>query len=419
MSDVSGLQLRGKTYFARKRVPDDLRSILGKRELTKTLETSDKREAKRRLWPVLSAWETMFAELRNGTARPQLVDLAKHPLTPEAVEHSSWWHYSAALERDEAARRQRPSKEEVEAARKAMEADVRTQDTVDPIAVLGVAVDYIVKRDHKKFAAETRATYLGELRKHLDDGETVLIDHEVQAYVAENNLNVRPDSPEWRELAHRMMRAEIEALQRAQERDQGDYAGQPRDPIVKPSSPPHRPTISPAETIPAILEQFVADNSRGVSRTWLETTKRDVGLFLDLVGHDAPMSAITRAAVREWKSLLRQFPVKATNSSAFKGLLMRDVVAANAKAKPEDRKPPISDRTVNRHLSSLSAFCSWAVANEHLDQNPCAGQALPSRTPRHESLSPSISSTTCSAHRSSRDALGPRIGPTCTSPAFT
>lgn len=54
MSDVSGLQLRGKIYYARLRVPDDLRPAVGKQELTRTLRTSDKRLAKLRLYPVLA-----------------------------------------------------------------------------------------------------------------------------------------------------------------------------------------------------------------------------------------------------------------------------------------------------------------------------------------------------------------------------
>jgi integrase len=382
MSDVSGLQLRGKTYYARLRVPDDLRPVVGKRELTKTLQTSDKRVAKQRGFSILAAWEAMFAELRAGPIRP--ANLPGRPLTPEDVEHSAWWHHTAALDRLEAARHHRPTKDEIEAARRQAEADVKGLGDPNPIAVLAAAVDWWVKRDHKQLAADTRGRYLKELRKHLDEGETVLIDHEVEAYVAEHQLEVRPGSSAWREIAYRMMRAELEVQKRAEERDRGEFGGQPSDPMVKPVPAPRRPVAPASETIPMILEQFVVDNSRGVSRAWMDTIKRDVGLFLDLVGRDAPMSAITRAAVREWKALLRQFPVKATNSNAFQGLNMRTIVEANSKAKPEDRKSPISDRTVNRHISSLSAFCTWAVANDHLEQNPCTGQALAKQniTPR-------------------------------------
>jgi hypothetical protein len=40
-------------------------------------------------------------------------------------------------------------------------------------------------------------------------------------------------------LAKQLMRAEIEALERTLERDDGNYRGQPSDPIVKPPAPEH------------------------------------------------------------------------------------------------------------------------------------------------------------------------------------
>lgn len=42
------LQLRGSTYYFRRPVPEELRSIIGKRELIESLRTKDREEAKRR-----------------------------------------------------------------------------------------------------------------------------------------------------------------------------------------------------------------------------------------------------------------------------------------------------------------------------------------------------------------------------------
>jgi len=39
-------------------------------------------------------------------------------------------------------------------------------------------------------------------------------------------------------------------------------------------------------------------------------------------------------------------------------------------------KPTITHRTVNRHLSSLGAFCKWLVSHGYLDQNPVDGMTL-------------------------------------------
>lgn len=40
------------------------------------------------------------------------------------------------------------------------------------------------------------------------------------------------------------------------------------------------------------------------------------------------------------------------------------------------KRSVLSDRTVNRYLSSLSAFLSWAVANGFITDNACSGMSL-------------------------------------------
>ena len=57
----------------------------------------------------------------------------------------------------------------------------------------------------------------------------------------------------------------------------------------------------------------------------------------------------------------------------FKGMSIYQIVEANEVHK----RAVLSDRTVNRYLSSLSAFFSYAVANGYMTSNPCSGMALP------------------------------------------
>ncbi len=53
-------------YWLRKRVPDDLRTQLGKREEKRSLETRDPAEAKQRLAAVLVELDKRWANLRAG-----------------------------------------------------------------------------------------------------------------------------------------------------------------------------------------------------------------------------------------------------------------------------------------------------------------------------------------------------------------
>jgi hypothetical protein len=62
------LQLRGKTYWLRVRVPHELRLILGKGEVHRSLSTSDAAEAKRRVRIERVKVEAEFdaVSVRNG-----------------------------------------------------------------------------------------------------------------------------------------------------------------------------------------------------------------------------------------------------------------------------------------------------------------------------------------------------------------
>lgn len=101
--------------------------------------------------------------------------------------------------------------------------------------------------------------------------------------------------------------------------------------------------------------------------------RRDVSLLVHIAGDGCHVSKIDKKLVREWKALLIGFPVKATEMLAFKGMKLREIVAANEKIK----KPVLTDRSVNRYLSSLSGFCKWLVNNGYLEHNPVTGMSLP------------------------------------------
>lgn len=62
---------------------------------------------------------------------------------------------------------------------------------------------------------------------------------------------VEQGSTEWRDLAHGFGRAELEAILRTLEHDQGVFAGKPTDPIVKPPA-----TIAEALCPVPIMTQF-------------------------------------------------------------------------------------------------------------------------------------------------------------------
>ena len=335
---------RGAAYSARMRVPVDLVEFMGKRELVKSLGTSDVTEAKRRLYPVIANWQREFDDMRTRRA-----------LVPADRENAVWDHYTATIERDDKARSTLPGEAEIEAARAEVFARIDKEDIsgLDKLAFLNAGIDLMVAQRAGNVSAKHRQVKLAELRKHLAKGETALIAHEVDSYLEENGLLVQRGTPDWISLARHMMRAEVEALQRTLERDKGDYSGQPSDALVKPATGQRRgahEVAAPGESIAEALAAFKAENPNSVSKGRIEEACRDVGIFIDMDGISPafPVGKITKTHVRDWKALLMKYPLRATEVVGFRGLNINAAVALNEMHK----RPTLSDRTVNRYPTS-------------------------------------------------------------------
>lgn len=363
MARISYLLRRGASYYARAKVPNDLVDVIGKRELVKALGTKDENVAKRLLWPVVEAWNREFDDIRS-----------RRMLTPDDKADATWQHYTATLERDGHTRRNMPTVADIDAATE--EAIDRVQreriDIRDPAAMLDVTVELATLKRRREYEAKLRRAKLADMRKHLATGETALIEDEVDAYIDQNKLLIDPLSPDRGDLAQRLMRAEIEGLERTIERDRGDYTGAPKDPIVKPAAGTAREQAAPGETIMELFERYAAENPKGIAVDTIAQARRDVGSFVDFVGSTCPAHRIDKKAVREWKALLLKFPVKATESRDFASMTLSQIVRHNEKI----GKPVITHRTVNRYLAGFSAFCGWLVSHGYLDTNPADGMFL-------------------------------------------
>jgi integrase len=313
------LKRRGATYYARVVVPVDLQEVMGKIELAKSLGTSDPKEAKRQLTPVIDGWQREFDSLRR-----------KRGMTEADFAEATWQHYTSELEID-GWERALPAGDASPALR-----------------------------------AMSRGYQLKELRKHLGVGETVLVHWAADAFIAKNGLLVEPGSLRYRELCFRLMRAQIEVLQRADERDQGNYTGKAADPVVVRPVAPETPVAKPGESVMDLFEQYATENPKSIALATLAQARRDIGTFVSLVGKDFPATSIGKKSVREWKALLLRYPVKASEMLAFKGMGFREIVTHNETV----GKPVITHKTVNRYMAGFGGFCNWLAAHDYIDANP-------------------------------------------------
>lgn len=319
MSNGSNLKRRGSTYYARQIVPVELQHLMGTRELVRSLNTKDRRTANTRKLTVLSEWHAKFDDLRR-----------RRDMTESDFAKATWEHYATELRADELER--------------------TMPELVSATRLLG-------SREH----------HLRALREHLGRGETVLIEWAADAFIERHQLLVESGSSQYRELCFRLMRAQIEVLTRAGERDMGNFAGAPADPIVtRPAATAE--VAKPGERVMDLFDQYVKENPKGISQATIMQARRDIGTFIELVGEDFPVSKLDKKAVREWKSLLQAYPVKAAEIAIFKGMSFREIIEANGRAK--EPKRVITAKTVNRYLAAFGAFCNWLTAHDYIPANP-------------------------------------------------
>jgi integrase len=86
MAKSKGMFLRGSTWWARKDVPKELREIIGKTSLQKTLDTSDFEVAKIRFHGVMAQFEAIIARARKQLAG-QPIDMIVIDIDPKWSEN--------------------------------------------------------------------------------------------------------------------------------------------------------------------------------------------------------------------------------------------------------------------------------------------------------------------------------------------
>lgn len=198
---VRHLLNRSGRYHARLTVPKELRSVVGKRELRKPLG-GDYKTALKMLPGVVAELQhqIVLAERklagRSGLSGPTA---PRYPLAPDQIAYS---HYQQRLAFDDLLRN-------------------------NPLyASVGID-DMLVNRLREAIAGRADDQELNDL-----------VGVQIKRFRWAGNLDDVQGSDEWRVIARSLCHAELEALARASERDEGDFSGEPSTPMLRDATPP-------------------------------------------------------------------------------------------------------------------------------------------------------------------------------------
>lgn len=282
-------------FYARIAVPAALRESIGKSELVTPLG-GDRRAAMRLLPEAVAAFQRQL-----DTARPQ----NSVAVAPQVVRrHLSIEQLAARSYKDR------------------LRQDVVLRESTTAWAGAPIDTDY---------AASLRDGMAGRLTDSaLDD----LVGKRIEGFKAVGETIVVAGSPEWRRLAVAICAAEYEALERIFERDEGNFHGQPRHPVLKSLDEPER--VAPADVM-ELWDQYVAKRQKEGSM--LDGGRRQILAVKSLIRFTKKTNAndLTKRDISDWQDyLLTEISVRTiakvylpTIRSLFSWAVKRELMAIN------------------------------------------------------------------------------------------
>lgn len=315
------LYRRGGTYWFRRRVPDDVQEPLGTPQWRESLRTKDFETAKR-----AARRKGVETDGLIATARARLAGKASPPLDP---------------------------------ARAAAMADAWLAEVLDSEQDTRIAVGVASTRT---WLFEDAANYRRDLASMNLAGAADAVD----MALADAALWYPEGDPSRRLLGIEMLKARVRLIDLLERRLEGEVVDVEAPTLAAPTTPP-----TSGITVGKLIAAF---NAERVARHGEESTSRKYSHIFsaleEVLGPDKPVRSVTRADIREVRSLLQRVPKFATRR--YPGLTLTEA----ADKAEEDEGERIAPTTVNTYLQNLAAVFNWAVTEEYLDRSPAQGMKL-------------------------------------------
>jgi integrase len=337
MSLRTNIVRRRAIYYFRCRVPADLRTAVGRMELTRSLRTSCRFSAIRLASPLYTKTARLWRDLRQA-------------MTQDEINHllGSW--LSHALENDKTAR-----------------AD--TSFAEDRARRNGTAV-------HDEAAALWRwdaETRLEEWQQVVERHDWAAGEHLANVVIEQHNLKIAKESDAYRMLRMGLCLASLDLEGVRVERSMGRWGAKPQlfADVPTPQAgavADTRPTsLGVSKPLGAAIAEFVIEvqKTRGYRPKRIMDFNAALKLLARHLGEDRPISGIAKKDIGEFRSLLTKLPTNFTKR--FPDL---DLAAIVAKAE-ECHLATLTPQTINgKYLAIVHEFFAWCVSCGDLDENP-------------------------------------------------
>ncbi|MCP1173658.1 site-specific integrase [Ralstonia chuxiongensis] len=323
MQNKPGLVRRNGTYYARLRVPKNLREQIGKAEIKLSLKTKDRAEANAKLSEALVSIHRLFAAALN----------ADKAVTPEAVEVGRG--VLEQIARDWFRPRWEACEDTV------WQPIPPGRSVEELIDIIDEDIAHVMSPDESIYGQ-----YLYQARKLLGK----------LGYPNASGASTET-------LARYMIRGEVECLNMARRHHvELDLHHTIRDPLFRPvvASSEVGSAAAPvaqknAVTVAQAIERFRNDPQRaGLSKKAIVAYETGFNLLLEIVGGNFPLVEVGRDHARKIRDVLANLPANVTKR--FKGMTLLQA-AQHAEANGVE---PIAERTASNSLQAFATFFRWA-----------------------------------------------------------
>lgn len=347
------LQLRGNIYWLRVRVPDEIRPLLGKLEVRRSLKTSDPAEAKRRVRIERIKVEAEFDDARRKLVASRTAQQPGGGQAPELTEEQVWTlatRWFVQQEKRNAERAFDGSSEE--------DLEIRFE-----------TLDFVERWD------EVSSSVVEESRKLL-----------AEAGIPE----VIQQGAEWQRKLNRAIHAAmIESERRLINRITGRN-GMSLNPVFHEVSAATelKPVAISTVTLADLIKRYERDPTRGHPSPKTKR-KQDAQhrLFKEVIGARTLVTAIDREKARKLLDTVKALPSNATKYFPNRRI---DEIPKLAEARG---LKSMSVVTANSYMSAFASLMDFAVKEHLIDKNPAAGLRLASDGKRRQDKRLSFSSS--------------------------
>ncbi len=362
------LKEKNGRFYARVAVPKALRDHLGgKSELIEALG-ADRRKALRKHPEAVRRLLARIEEARRAaasqgpseSAEVSPSDIEELPttfqLTGEILSRFAIEYYDYLLKDYEKKRAELPSDLEKQASYLALlELTYSGQIGMhNPLAMIRAHGEHETLLNWHKFLQDARRRRLNGMKIAYQDLNVKPVDAVIEQFVTGYRLPILRDTREWRELGLALMRAEMEALTRMLERDEGNYSGEPRDPLLRPKPDPDR-EMPPVPLRELFRDYIAARSALGKHQDGGANWEPVLSHLIAFLGHD-DARRIRKSDLIRWRDRLL-----------------------------EEGKSP---KTIaGKYLAAVRALLRWAHENDRLPSNEAQSvrQEMPRRIRARES----------------------------------